>query len=145
MNRIVIPVCFYCQRCPQAGTSRQCSKQDSISPVHRAPRSERRAAADIDRGMVALPRRRKWRRCSGIRRGNIYAEELLPLQSPCTSGTVGDIRPPVHALIPYVATAWTNVAGWTGLGWSFSGGGCVKEILGMPDDSTLWTYAALCR
>ena len=148
MNRIAIPVVFLLSalllKPAQAGNA---SKQDSISPVHRALASGEAWRPRHRSRKWSLPRRRKWRRCSGTPTRKYHMRrELLPLQSPCTSGTVATSAPPCPCVIPYVATAWTNVPDGQGLdgasqvadAWQGQYSGCLMN-------STLWTYAALCR
>ena len=137
MNRIAIPVVFLLSalllKPAQAGNA---SKQDSISPVHRALASGEawRPPTSIAE-MVAPPSPEVAAMLRHSDEEISYAEGTASLAIPLYEWDCGDIRTSLSMRYSIRGYRMDERAGWTGLGWSFSGGGCVaRTILGMPDE-----------
>ncbi|MDE7116198.1 MAG: RHS repeat-associated core domain-containing protein [Muribaculaceae bacterium] len=64
-----------------------------------------------------------------------YSEGMAALSIPLYEWTAGDILTSISMRYRISGYRIDERAGWTGLGWNLSGGGCVaRTIIGMPDE-----------
>lgn len=85
--------------------------------------------------VTAMPSPEAWAMSRHLEEGIDHATGTGTLSIPLYSWNVGDLKMELGLRYRLGAYKVRERAGWVGLGWSLTGGGCVsREIVGLPDE-----------